>query len=257
MFVLTSNSYDDIYQIMDKFMDDGYVVVYGAASKGEYVPSNKFVEHVHTRMSESGAIKDLEHRIEAGALRILDFREIYSEKNILNPDKLLEKWTNIIQGVRKNKIVKGLVVIAGAVESFTNSGSQKKLVTYEQSILKVITELGSIQVICCYMPESLKKLEFSSLISIAAAHQCVIADKIDFREISGLILQEAIHIGVEKVLGPGSAKLIFQTMKMIYRLDEDVIVSNPNVFEEKLRKVLGRSAEAVLRSVSEQVRRLL
>jgi hypothetical protein len=46
-------------------------------------------------------------------------------------------------------------------------------------------------------------------------------------------------------------------MKMVYRLDEKAIISNPNVFEEKLRKVLGQVSESVLKSVSEQVRLLL
>jgi hypothetical protein len=83
------------------------------------------------------------------------------------------------------------------------------------------------------------------------------AGKVDYRDISDLVILEAMYSGVEKVLGAGSAKLVFQTMKMVYRLDEKAIISNPSIFEEKLRKVLGHASESVLKSVSEQVRLLL
>ena len=152
---------------------------------------------------------------------------------------------------------KGIAVIKGGVKAFTDSESQDRLVIYEEAILRSITELGGISVICCYLPESLKQLTFSNLMSIAAAHQCIMESGADHREISYFNLLGAIRDGVEDILGPGSARLIIQTMKIIYNLDEDAIVSRPKVFEEKLRKVLGKAAQSVLDSISEKVRGLL
>jgi hypothetical protein len=45
---------------------------------------------------------------------------------------------------------------------------------------------------------------------------------------------------------------VFKTLKLVYRMDEDAIVSNPKLFEEKVRKMLGDSAaESVLKAISE------
>ena len=255
--ILVQKSTKSVYELMGKYLDEGFVVVYGVSVEDREVPHDKFASHVYSRLKESTAITDLENRIEKGLLRIIDFRESCYEKNTFQPGKFQEKWTGIFKTVRKGKGFKGLVVISDGVNSLSDTAAETKLVTYEESVLKVITELGSIQVICCYLPEALKNFEFTTLMSLVAAHQCAIASKLDHREISDIVILEAMYVGVEKVLGAGSAKLVFQTMKMVYRLDEKAIISNPNVFEEKLRKVLGHVSESVLKSVSEQIRLLL
>jgi hypothetical protein len=259
MFVLKpSGNYGEIYRAMARFLDEGFLVVYGLGSEGFDVPKNKFENHVYSKIRESGHIDDLERRISTGALRIMDVREIYSEGHYLYPNELLKKWTGVITEVRRGSSdFKGIAVIAGGVKTFTDGGSQDRLVVYEQAILRSITELGCMEVICCYLPESLKQLAFSNLMSIAAAHQCIMENSADHREISYFNLLGAIRDGVEDVLGPGSARLILQTMKIIYNLDEDAIISRPKVFEEKLRKVLGNAAQSVLDSISEKVRELL
>jgi hypothetical protein len=255
IFVQKSNT--SIYDVIGKYLDEGFVVVYGVSVEDPAMPKGKFADRVYSRLTESAVIADLENHIENGQLRIIDIRETCFETNSFQPSKFLEKWSDMFKTMRKSKGFKGLVVISDGVNSFPDAGSQNNLVAYEQTVLKVITELGSIQVICCYLPEALKRFEFTTLMSLAAAHQCAVAGKLDHREISDIVILEAMYLGVEKVLGAGSAKLVFQTMKMIYRLDEKAIISNPNVFEEKLRKVLGQVSESVLKSVSEQVRLLL
>jgi hypothetical protein len=152
---------------------------------------------------------------------------------------------------------KGILVIAGGVMVFTDTGRQDTLVAYEQSILQALTSIGSIQVICCYPRDSLRNLEFSNLISVASAHQCVMDARANYREITYYSLLEAISEGVEGILGADSARLILQTMKMIYGLDENSILSNPGVFEEKLRRVLGNASPTVLDSICDRVRQLL
>jgi hypothetical protein len=255
--IFVQKSTGSIYDVMEKYLDEGFVVVYGVLVADREIPKEKVAGYVYSRLKESAIISDLDNRIEKGLLRIIDFREACYVRNVFQPTRFLEKWTGMFTVIRKSKGFKGLVVISDAVNSLTSAGAENKLVTYEESVTKVITELGSIQVICCYLPESLKKFEFATLMSLVSTHQCSIANKVDHREISDVVILEAMHAGVEKVLGAGSAKLVFQTMKMVYRLDEKAIISNPNIFEEKLRKVLGHVSESVLKSVSEQVRLLL
>jgi hypothetical protein len=255
IFVQKSNGI--IFDVMQKYLDDGFVVVYGVAVEDSGTSQDEFANRVYSRLKESSVITDLERRIEKGRLRIINFRETCFERDVFQPGKFLAQWSEIFKTLRKSKGFKGLIVISEAMNPLSIAGIEDDLVTYEQSILNVITELGSIQVICCYLPEALQKFAFTTLMSLAAAHQCAMAGKVDYRDISDLVILEAMYSGVEKVLGAGSAKLVFQTMKMVYRLDEKAIISNPSIFEEKLRKVLGHASKSVLKSVSEQVRLLL
>ncbi len=56
-------------------------------------------------------------------------------------------------------------------------------------------------------------------------------------------------------MGAGSDKLVFHTLKAMYNLDDDQIISNPRLFEEKLGKVLGKSAKTVINSIANELRK--
>ena len=255
--IFVQKSAKGIYDVMEKYLDEGFVVVYGVSSEDRVMRKEKFADEVYLELKESAAIQDLDSRIEKGRLKIIDIRETCSEGNDFQPTKFLQKWNEIFRSVKKGRNFKGLVVVSESANLLPDIMAEDKLVTYEETILNLVTELGSIQVICCFLPEALKGFKFTTLMSLAAAHQCAMDNNDDHREISDIVLLEAMRLGIENVLGRGSAKLVFQTMKMVYRIDEKAIISNPNVFEEKLRKVLGHASESVLKSVSEQVRLLL
>lgn len=60
-----------------------------------------------------------------------------------------------------------------------------------------------------------------------------------------------IRAAIDQSLGKETSDLIFKTLKLVYKIDEEVIVSNPELFEEKIRKMLGDSAaEAVIKAIS-------
>ena len=254
----SGNNYQEIYRTMGKFLERCFLVVYGLGGEGADIPKNQFANHVYSGIKESGIIGDLEHHISTGALRIMDIREMYSEDHVQYPNELLKRWTGVVTEVRRHSSgFKGIAVVSGGVRTFTESGSQDRLVAYEQAILRAITELGSTEVICCYLSESLDELTFSNLISVAAAHRCVLESSEEHKELSYLSLLGAVREGIEGVMGPGSARLILQTMKIIYNLDECAIISRPSAFEEKLRKVLGNASHPGLDSISSKVRDLL
>ena len=52
---------------------------------------------------------------------------------------------------------------------------------------------------------------------------------------------ESIKNSLEQHLGDGSAYLVFKTLKLVYRIDEDDAIRRPEILEEKLEKMLGRS----------------
>lgn len=60
---------------------------------------------------------------------------------------------------------------------------------------------------------------------------------------------ELIKTRFEKSLGRETSDLILKTLKLFYKIDEETIVANPELFEEKLGKMLGTSvAEVILKN---------
>ena len=72
------------------------------------------------------------------------------------------------------------------------------------------------------------------------------------------MVKQIIHLiskGIDKKLGEGSATLLFQTMKTVYKLNQDIVVSKPVVFEDKLKRLLGNNddANSVIYSIFEEI----
>jgi hypothetical protein len=44
---------------------------------------------------------------------------------------------------------------------------------------------------------------------------------------------------LEKALGRETYDLVIKTLRLVYKIDEETIVSNPELFEEKISKMLG------------------
>jgi hypothetical protein len=60
----------------------------------------------------------------------------------------------------------------------------------------------------------------------------------------------AVRSGLEKMLGQEGADLVFKTLKLVYHMDEDEILSDPERFEGTLRRMLGVSADAIFKELS-------
>jgi hypothetical protein len=110
------------------------------------------------------------------------------------------------------------------------------------------------------LKESLDEFQFAHLMSIINAHQCIIGhveDSEESRKMDAAVMLEAIVRGIEDALGEGSGKLIIQTMKTVYRIDEDTILSNPNLFQEKMQRLLGNTSRIVLDSANRRIKEML
>ena len=241
--------------MINKFLSKGYAVIYAVGAEGVGIPKKQFVNHVYSKIKQSGLIEDVEEYMQAGALRIMDVREIYSPDLISDTVAMLGKWMSIIKELRRKKF-KNIAIISGGTTAFSDN-NQNCLVAYEQAILETAKEIGSVHVICCYFQESLDKMQFGQLTSIANAHQCNIIPEesgMESRRMTPSVILDAIVDGIEDVMGKGSGKLIIQTMKIVYKIDEDTIISNPSLFQEKLQKILGNTSKMVLDSASEKIK---
>jgi hypothetical protein len=60
------------------------------------------------------------------------------------------------------------------------------------------------------------------------------------------MILELITRAIDDTLGPGSSNLILKTLELVYHFDTNKILLQPEEFEDKLRKILGIAAEAIM-----------
>jgi hypothetical protein len=252
--LLDPDDFVEFYIRINKYLSDGFVVLYDIESS----PNQTFA-----RMNQSGAIEDLEDHIESGVLRIVDRESIYSA-SATGPDSklMLNTWRSIISDTQRRGRFKGTLILAGGTTIFTDMNRTADLVIYEQGVNDVLATFRkkSLQVICCYQSASIEKIPISHLISIINAHQYSIGREWSFNRCSSSDISGLIRKGLSYALDEETAKLVFKTMKLIYKVDEEEIVRNPGLFEETLIKIIGKSAaynalKAISREAKEWLKR--
>lgn len=260
----TNKDLTSVYGTVNKFLSEGYAVIYAIEERGRGISKdaskNQLINHIYSNMKRSQRIEDIESRIESGELTILDVREMYPPSKKIDGAKTLKQWISLIESVRKKGNFKDIAVISGGLTIFSDATDLDSIVAYEKAISESIKKLRSIRVICCYLRESLDELQFAQLMSIVNAHQSAVGrieDKEESRRMNSAIMLEAIVDGIEDTLGEGSGKLIMQTMKTVYRIHENTIVTNPHLFQEKMQRLLGNSSRAVLESASKKIKETL
>ncbi len=256
-----------IYEAVNKFLSEGYAVIYAIEERGmdetdTNASKSQLINHIYSRMKQSHLVDDIESHIESGALTIVDPREVYSSSPSGEVDgaKMLKQWISLIQTVERKGHFKDIAVISGGVTAFSDANNLDGLIAYERAISESIKKRRSLRVVCCYLKESLDKFQFAQLMSIINAHQCTIGhieDSEESRKMDSAVMLEAIVGGIEDALGEGSGKLIMKTMKTVYRIDEDMILSNPNLFQEKMQRLLGNTSKIVLDSANRRIKETL
>lgn len=106
--------------------------------------------------------------------------------------------------------------------------------------------------------DAFAKLSFSELVSLVNSHYAIIHSGWSYREWHRSHTVSLVSDGIDKVLGKGTCRLIMKTLKLVYKLDEGVFVSQPQLFEEKARLVLGDNlANFVFELVADVIRKEL
>lgn len=265
LYVLQTNKgLTSVYKTVNKFLSEGYAVIYAIDERGRGInkdaSKNQIINHIYSKMKQSQLIEDIESRIESGELTILDVREMYPPSKKMDGTKTLKQWISLIETVRKKGNFKDIAIISGGVTVLSEANDLDNLVAYERAISESVKKLRSVRVICCYLRESLDELQFAQLMSIVNAHQSAVGrieDKEESRRMNSAIMLEAIVDGIEDTLGKGSGKLIMQTMKTVYRIHENTIITRPHLFQEKMQRLLGNSSKAVLESASKRIKETL
>ena len=225
------------YEKIALYLSQQYAVV--------YVVEND-VTQVVRNLPKTG-VMEVEDYIQSGALTIIDADSFYSPSGTrLDYNVLLSQWQKIISSVSRKGRFKGIVVMGMPhVAFFDGKENQRKLVEYEEQVAK--HHDGKIQIFCCYTTERIARLPLSHLVRLLAAHQDIAGNQ-------KVHIADLVEEGLVKAFGSETSILVLRTLKLVYKIDRDCIVSNPELFEEKVSRMFGEeTAGSVLRIIADSI----
>jgi hypothetical protein len=244
-----------VYRMLGAHLERGRAVIYAAEAD---LPTK-----TSTRIKQSGIIKDVKSYIESGALTIADIRSVCSPKATnLDGKAMLGKWLDLVGQVRRKNRFDRVVIISSGTMAFSDPSRLESLLAYEDGIRRTIAvsmrKRLLLQIICCYPAASIARMTPKNLFSIINSHQCTMGSDWSYKEWRPGDAIALIGSGLDRALGAGSATLIFQTLKLIYRIDRDQIISSPQLLEDTLRKVVGeKAADVALKSISDETKKMI
>jgi hypothetical protein len=245
--------YSHFYEKIALYLSQGYAVIYVVESD---------ITKVVLNMSKACSI-EIEEYIEKGALTIIDANSFYSPSETrFDWEILVAQWQKVVSSVAKKGKFKQIMVMGMPHAAFFDSReNQQKLIQYEEQVAKHYD--GTLQVLCCYTKELVDKLPLGYLLRLVAAHQdnAIRSSNGNNQESFGTNNQnvqkmtELIEEGLTEGLGKETCALVFKTLKLIYKMDRDKIVSDPETFEEKIRRILGKeAADPILKIIAEKIK---
>src|SRR5918992_1006613 len=227
------NSYYYFYEKIVHYLSQGYAVIYVVESD---------ITKAVINLSKTCAI-EIEEYIEKGALTLIDANSFYSPSETrFDWELLVAQWQKVISSVSKRGKFKRVMVMGMPHAAFFDSReNQQKLIEYEEQVAKHYD--GGVQVFCCYTKELIDKLPLGYLLRLLAENQNI-PRTIDL-----------IEEGLTEALGKETCALVMKTLKLIYKIDRNKIVGDPEKFEEKIRRMIGEeTADSVMRLIAERIK---
>ena len=244
-----TSPYKPLYEISNAYLSNGYSVLYGAESIPNETAKAKVVENIQSATNTEEA----QFNISKGLLTVVNADLMYKEN--ANSRDILDFWYSNVSKIQRKlqkRTIKGIMMFS-APDPYLKRDRYDIFRMFEEQMGKIFpTKVGMI---CWYKEKWLSKLSLASLISILINHKYTIYSDWKYKELD---VNEIIHLiskGIDKKLGEGSATLLFQTMKTVYKLNQDIVVSKPAVFEDKLKRLLDNSddANSVIYSIFEEI----
>ena len=246
------NSYYYFYEKIVHYLSQGYAVIYVVESD---------ITKVVLNLSKACSI-EIEEYIEKGALTLIDANSFYSPSETrFDWELLVAQWQKVISSVSKRGKFKRVMVMGMPHAAFFDSReNQQKLIEYEEQVAKHYD--GGVQVFCCYTKELIDKLPLGYLLRLLAAHQdTAVSNNNNNQGSFGSNNQniprtiDLIEEGLTEALGKETCALVMKTLKLIYKIDRNKIVGDPEKFEEKIRRMIGEeTADSVMRLIAERIK---
>ena len=227
--------------IVNQGLEDGSAVVLATD-----LSSNEIMELLQNKGL------DARRYIDSGRLTILDKDSVYSiAETGLEAERLLSRWASFVSDVKKKSGCDSILVI-GTGKVFFESNNVAKLIEYERHIGKTVGGIP-IDAICYFDADSFCKLGFADTIQFLNYHEYTVYQGGVYVQWQPHMMLEIINKAFDSVLGQGASVILLKTLKLIYGLDEDTLVSRPELCEEKLKKMLGEAADITLRKIQREM----
>lgn len=238
-----------VYRQVWKYLSNDYAIIYAAEPDPSRVIQQMSKVAAELAPDEE---REIENCITRRALTVINRNEFYqpSKTNELDIPKLTGLWRSLVLEVHKQSKPRGIVAIGDPSTFFENDDSSHrhiKLAQYESAICKELVKPLE-EAICWYNnPGLVAKMSFSDLVNLINTHHSTIHTGWLYREWRPHDIIAHVREGMDRVLGKGTANLIFKTLQLVYKVDpEQTIIFQPDVFEEKLRKIMGDSIAKLL-----------
>jgi len=191
--------------------------------------------------------------ISNGFLTVVNRDSIYEECGA-DYRSIVNFWNSNVNRIQKklDGKTKGTMIFR-APDSYFKHDKHDIFMMFEEEMGKTFPTKSSM--ICWYKEEWLNSLSLASLIKILITHKYVVHNDWKYKAWPGNEVISLISNDIDKSLGEGSAILLFQAMKTIHKLDQDVVVSRPVIFETILKRLLGNDQQVnqVMDSISKQI----
>jgi len=241
--------YEPLYEISNKYLENGYSILYLAESLPNKTDKAKVVENIQN--VNNNTTEEVQNNISKGLLTVIDSDAIYKDnagsRYII--DFLLSNLSKM--QLKLQDQTKG-TMICNAPDPFFNRNKYDDFMMFEEEVGKILPK--NVGLICWYKKKWLSSLSLAHIIHVLVDHKYTIHSNWKYKEFDTNKIIDLVSKGIDKNLGEGSAVLLFQTMKSAYKLNQDVIVYKPSIFEEALKRILDKDdANYVIDSIFEEI----
>ena len=246
---LDTSIYKPLYEISNKYLQNGYNVLYTAQSLPHETDKSKVVEDIqNVRIDNKEEIKN---NISKGLLAVIDSDIIYRE-NASGTHIVDFLLSNISRMKQKSQHMTKGAMIFNAPDPFFSRNKYQVFIDFEKKIDNALPDETGL--LCWYKPKWLNKFSLAYTISLLAHHKCTIDKEWKYKQWDTNKIIDVVSKGIDNNLGEGSSILLFQTMKSVYKLNQDTIIKRPAIFEATLKKLLSKDdANSVLNSIFEEI----
>jgi hypothetical protein len=246
-----SSIYRPLYEVSNKYLENGYSVLYAAESLPNERDKAKVVEYIWNVNNNDDQVEYVRGNISRGLLHVINADIIYKD-NPSGKDIVNFFISNVYEMHRKLQEKTKGTMIFNMPDPYFSRGKYDDFVAFEEEIDKGLPE--NVGLLCWYKRRWLNNLSLVHAINVLANHRYTIHADGKYKQWNTNKIIDIISKGIDDNLGEGASVLLFQTMKSAYKLNQNSIVHLPTSFEETLKKLLGEEdADSVIHSILAEI----
>ena len=244
--------YEPLYEIVNSYLSLGYAVIYSVESFQNNGKEEKDLISNRILKSKKAHLKNKENDEDHNYIKSninkedsliiidarLSYNQKYDDKNIVN------YWFSQFSKIEKkfnDKEINGIFGISSPDPYFTKN-KYETFISFEKEIGKKIAD--NLAILCWYKKKWLEKLELPNLLNVLISHENVLHNNFQYdkwnKEKIFKIIRNIIDTEAGTLNGSNEAStLLFETIRHVYKINKESLISNPQNLEDILSKILG------------------